>query len=437
MAQQDLFDVPAPAKSEVENAGRPRLRTVRREQLGLEVVDVDTLIADDHPARLLCSAVDCLDLTAFYAPIRAREGAPGRPATDPKLLVSLWLYATVDGVGSARELERLTREHAAYRWICANVTVNHHLLAEFRVGHATALDDLLSQVIGKLIAAGLITLNRVAHDGMRVRAAAGAASFRRKARLRDFVAAARAHVDALKAIHDPGQRTRREAAHVRAAEERQRRVEQALAAIPTVEATKNRQTNRKKRGKEARVSTTDPEARVMKMADGGFRPAYNVQLSSDVDSRFIVGVGVTNIGSDAGQLLPALDDIERRTGVLPDSFLVDGGLVKNAAIDAAAQRGVTVYAPVPEPRVATIDKHARKPEDTDASAEWRARMATDEAKEVYKERAATAETANADVRCHRGLDRLLVRGTGKVLSVTLWAALAYNLLRAPLEALLA
>jgi len=438
MSQQDLFDVPAPAKAEVENAGRPRLRTVRREQLGLEVVDVDTLIPDDHPARLLCSAVECLDLSAFYAPIRAREGAPGRPATDPKLLVSLWLYATVDGVGSARELERLTREHAAYRWICSNVTVNHHLLAEFRVGRAGALDDLLSQVIGKLMAAGLITLNRVAHDGMRVRAAAGAASFRRMARLRDFVAAARAHIDTLKAsIHDPGQRTRREAAQLRAAEERQRRVEQALGAIPAVEATKNRQTNRKKRGKEARVSTTDAEARVMKMPDGGFRPAYNVQLSSDVDSRFIVGVGVTNVGSDAGQLLPALDDIERRTGVRPRELLVDGGFVNIAAIDAAAKRGVSIYAPVPEPRVAGIDKHARKPEDTDASAEWRARMASAEAKDVYKDRAATAETTNADLRCHRGIDRLVVRGTGKVLTVTLWAALAYNLLRAPLEALLA
>lgn len=422
-------------KSDESIRPKPRVRQISRDQLGLEVVDLETLIPDEHPARTLWAAVERLDLSLFYAQIGSREGQAGRAATDPKMLVCLWLYATSEGVSSARHLDELCRRHAAYKWICGGVTVNHNLLAEFRVGHELALDELLSEALGKLMAAGLVTLHRVAHDGMRVRAAAGAASFRRKPRLKDFVKQARKHVEALKvATAEPGERDRREAARLRAAEDRQRRVAAALAKMPEAEATKRRQNDRKDRKRAPRVSTTDPDARVMKMADGGFRPAYNLQISTDVDSRFIVGVGVSTVGSDARLGPVALDDIERRTGDLPAELLVDGGFNALAAIDAMETRGVTVYAPVVAPRKQRRDPHARKDSDTDATAAWRARMATDAAKEIYKERAATAETTNADLRCHRGLDRLLVRGTSKVTCVLLWGALAYNLLRAPLAA---
>ena len=400
MKQQPLFGstgakAPAPPKDN----GAPRLRMARREQLGLEVVDVDTLITEDHPARLLASAVEYLDLSRFYESIKARENSPGRDATDPKLLVGLWLYATVDGIGSARELERLTREHAAYRWLCGGVSVNHHLLAKFRVGYEAALDELLCEVIGKLMAAGLITLRRVAHDGMKVRASAGAASFRRRPRLESFVKEARAHVGQLKkSIHDPGHRTKREAAQLRAAQDRQNRVERALAVMPEVERTKARQSRKRDRKKAARVSTTDPDARVMKMADGGFRPAYNLQLSTDVDSRFIVGVQVSTVGSDSAQLAPAIADIERRTGFTPDAMLIDGGYVNHDAFDDAAVRDIVVYAPVPESRVPGIDPFERKPGDSDETAAWRERMESDEGKEIYRQRAATAETTNGRPR---------------------------------------
>jgi transposase len=441
MAQDDLFGADGETSTTAKapaTRGAPRIRPVRREQLGLEVVDLDSLLPDEHPARTLWAAVEQLDLRQFYDAVDAREGRAGRRATDPKMLVALWLYATADGVGSARQLDELCKRHAAYKWICGGVSVNYHLLAEFRVGHEKALDKLLSDILGKLMAAGLVTLKRVAHDGMRVRASAGAASFRRKPRLVDFVTAARKRVDELKAeARDPNNRDRREAANLRGAEDRLRRVEAALAKMPEVEAIKQRQNDAKDRKKEPRVSTTDPQARVMKMGDGGFRPAYNLQLSTDVDSRFIVGVGVSTAGSDAQLLGPALDDIERRLGRLPNAALVDGGFAALAAIDAAAQRGVTVFAPVPKPRNEAIDPHARKREDTDATAEWRTRMATDEAKVTYRLRASTAETTNADLRCRHGIDRFLVRGTDKVTSVLLWGALAYNLLRTPLEALLA
>jgi transposase len=440
MAQRDLFEGEVNRTTTSGEAARskPRVRRVVREQMELEVVDLESLIPDDHPARTLWAAVEQLDLSLFYEDIESREGRAGRPATDPQMLVCLWLYATSEGVSSARHLDELCRCHAAYRWICGGLTVNHNLLAEFRVGHEAALDELLSEVLGKLMAAGLVTLHRVAHDGMRVRAAAGAASFRRKPRLKDFVKQARRHVEALKAeTAEPGERDRREAARLRAAEDRQRRVEAALAKMPEAEATKRRQNERKERDQEPRVSTTDPEARVMKMADGGFRPAYNLQISTDVDSRFIVGVGVSTVGSDARHGPPALDDIERRTGELPSEILLDGGYTSLTAIDTIERRGVTVYAPVAAPRTPTRDRYARKKADTDATATWRTRMASDEAKEIYKDRAATAETTNADLRCHRGLDRLVVRGTKKVTSLLLWGALAYNLLRVPIEALMA
>lgn len=195
-----------------------------------------------------------------------------------------------------------------------------------------------------------------------------------------------------------------------------------------MEATQKKEGN-KKTAKEPRVSTTDPESRVMKIADGGFRPAYNVQLATDTDSRVIVGVGVTNAGRDAGELEPMLDEVKRRTEETPREHLVDGGFVKLESIEVAAARGVTVYAPVMKPRKEGVDPHAPKKGDSAAVAEWRQRMGTAEAKEIYKERAATAETVNADLRMWRGMDRLPVRGMKKVLTVVLWAALTYNVLR--------
>jgi transposase len=371
------------------------------------------------------AVVEGLDLAGFYEPIKARDSRPGRSATDPKILLCLWLYGTSEGVGSARRLARLCQEHDAYRWILGGVTTNHHTLADFRVGHAQRLDELLTQLLAVLMKQKLVKLRRVAQDGMRVRANAGAASFRRGPTLEECLTSARAHVARVKREADEPDATataREQAARERAAREREARVARALRELPKAQAAK-----KPKEREQARVSTTDPEARVMKMGDGGFRPAYNVQLATDVESRFVVGVHVTNAGTDMGQMVPMLDDIERRTGERPVEHLVDGGFAKREAITEAAERGVTVYAPVSTPKKNDVDPHEAKPNDTAAVAEWRQRMATDEAKAIYKERAATAETVNADLRI-RTLDRLLVRGTDKVMSVALWAALTYNLM---------
>jgi len=437
MSSKDLFGEeivePAPrsgagGSSARDASGAPRLRTADRRQIELRPFDLESLLPPEHRARTVWSAVERLDLSGFHAAIRARGSEPGRSATDPAILVCLWLFATSEAVGSARELERLCKEHDAYRWICGGVSMNHHTLSDFRVGHGKALDDLMTQVLAVLLRKKLVRLERTAQDGMRIRASAGAASFRREPSLKACLAEAEAQVRRLKAevaSPIPGTRTRQQAAAERAARERKERIEEALAELPKARAVKD-----KKDQEKARVSTTDAEARVMKMGDGGFRPAYNVQLATDVDSRVVVGVKVTNAGGDAAQMTPMLDDIERRTSTRPVEHLVDGGFVNLEAFTRAADGGTTVFAPVPTPRTEGIDPHAPKPNDSEAVAAWRQRMATPEAKEVYKERAATAETVNADLRVHRGLDRLNVRGIDKVLSVTLWAALSYNILRA-------
>jgi transposase len=389
--------------------------------------DLNSLLDDEHPARAIWGLVEKLDLSKFEAAITARGETAGRPAIDPKILLTLWLYATSQAVGSAREVERLCEMHHAYQWICGGVHVNHHTLSDFRVSHQGALDDLMTQILGVLKHQGLVELKRVAQDGMRVRASAGAASFRREKSLRKCLNEAREQVreTAREREAGPETSTRREAARARAARERAQRVERALSELPKARETKTSEEDKR----EARVSTTDPQARVMKMGDGGFRPAYNVQLATDTQTRVIVGVDVTNSGSDQGQMPPMLKEIRERNGQLPAEHLVDGGFTKKESIEQAADQGVTIYGPVQKPRKEGIDPHQPKPGDSPAVAQWRQRMGTPEAKKIYKERAATAERTHADLRCYRGLGPFLVRTLPKVRCVVLWAALSYNMLR--------
>jgi transposase len=406
----------------------PRLQRPNRGQVELRPVDLEGLLPGDHRARIVWEFVEGLDLGPLYAGIKAVEGHAGRPPIDPAILMALWLYATVEGVGSARAVARLCEEHDAYRWLCGGVSVNYHTLADFRVEHGAYLDGVLTTSVATLMAEGLVTLTRVAQDGVRVRANAGAASFRRGPRLKACVAEAEAQVEALRReLHDdPAATTRRQAAaRRRAAEERRQRVAKALEHLPEV-AAKKTTTERE----QARVSTTDPEARVMKMADGGFRPAFNGQFATDTATQIIVGVDASNSGSDLGQLAPMVEQLQVRYGQAPAEMLVDGGFAKHDDIIAVARPevGCSVYAPVPAPRDPTRDPYQPCPGDPDAIAQWRQRMGTEAAKTIYKERAATSECVNAIAR-NRGLQRLLVRGLAKIKAVFLWFALAHNLMR--------
>jgi len=422
-----LQDSPKPGRGRGEAPQTPRLLTANRLQVELRPVDLEALLPPDHRARLVWQFVEALDLSDLYGPIRAVEGHAGRPAIDPKILLALWLYATLEGVGSARALARLCEQHDAYRWMAGGVSLNPHTLADFRVEQVEAIDRLLTQSVAALLKAGAVRLERVAQDGMRVRASAGAASFRRKRTLQRCLREAKAQVEALRREleADPGATERRQqAARQRAAEDRKRRVEKALAVLPEVAEKKPAA----EREEKARVSTTDPEARVMKMADGGYRPAYNAQLATDTGSQVIVGVAVTDAGTDQGQLGQMRGQLRDRYGREPEAMLVDGGFAKLEEIEVAHAAGCVVYAPLVQPRDASRDPYQPLPRDGPGVAAWRVRMGTEAAQAIYRQRAATAECVNALAR-NRGLRQLSVRGRIKAKAILLWYALAQNLMR--------
>jgi transposase len=420
---------PMPHQKPVDDGcGTPRLRQANREQVEFRACCWNDLLPDDHEARIVWQFVTGLDLSPLTNRIKALEGRPGHPPIDPRIAMALWLYAVLRGVGSARELDRRCQTDLPFQWICGGVSVNYHTLAEFRTAHGEFLDRTLTSSVALLMQQELVTLDRVAQDGMRVRASAGAASFHRRPTLEDHLAEARAQVETLKAEleADPAAaQSRRQAARQRAARERAERLQQALQQLPLVAAKKKPPDK-----DQARVSTTDPDARVMKMADGGFRPAYNVQFATDAATLIITGVDVTNCGSDYGLLVPMVEQHEERYGQRPQDMLIDGGFAKQEDIEAvsAPPGDTTVYAPVQQAKKAGVDPHAPRADDSPAIAEWRRRMATDGAKEIYKQRAATAECVNAMAR-NRGLQQFRVRGQPQVRAVVLWYVLAHNLMR--------
>jgi transposase len=404
----------------------------------------DDLVPVGHAVRMVMALVETLDLARFAEPIKAREGVAGRDATDPRLLVGLWLYACIRGLGSARELARRCEESAAFRWLCGGVTVNHRLLSDFRVEHGAALDELFTQVIASLVDQELVSVSRVSQDGVRVRVSAGAGSFRREERLQKLLAESKEHVKELRRqLENPeyagALSSQQRAARRRAAEEKQQRLERAIAQLPELKRKQAEAAQRagsgkggqKIREKEPRVSTSDAEARVMKMPNGGFNPACNVQLATDTVSRAIVGVEVSHEGSDsAGLSEPMRQQVEQRSGRAVEQHLLDGGYLRMADIEQAHAQGVELFVP-PKP---ARNRHRRgrelepKPGDREAVLAWKRRMASAEGQEIYRQRAATSETVNADLRSYRGLTQLTVRGLAKAKCVALWCALAYNVM---------
>lgn len=404
-----------------------RVLSAERSQLQLRPFDLDALVPDDHRARAIWQLVEALDLSRFYAPIQARGSTAGRPAVDPKILLTLWVFATSEGVGSARQLSRLCEDCAPYEWICGGVSVSYHTLSDFRVAHSDDLDELMTQLLAVLMKQKLITLETVAQDGLKVRASAGSGSFRTRGTLKRFRNEARARIRKLKAELDTdpaASDARRRAAQERAAAERKAKVDRALEAMKEAERIKDKVNKKHKERKpqQARTSVTDSDARVMKMPNGGFRPAYNVQLGTETKNRFIVGVDVSTTGSDMALMPPMLAQIEGRCR-RPTSYLVDGGFASFDALKYASDRNVEVLAP-------SFAAKDRKPRSEPAFVKaWRERMDRTEVQLRYRERAAVAETVNADLRHWRGLRQFNVRGVAKVKAVTRLFALTYNLLR--------
>jgi transposase len=423
--------------------GAVRLRKPERRQLAMVVQCADDLVRALHPVRTVMAVVEKLDVSGFCKPIRAREGIAGRDATDPRLLVGLWLYACVRGIGSARELARRCEESAPFRWLCGGVSVNHRLLSDFRCDHADALDALFTQVLVTLVDKKLVRVSRISQDGVRIRVSAGSSSFRREERLQQLLVQAQQQVLELrKQLESPAQSAavtaRQKAARRRAAESRQQRLEQAIAQLPELKKKQAEAAQRAGKGKcgdqirakQPRVSTTDAATRGMKMANGGFNPAANVQLATDTKSRAILGVEVSNESSDsAGLSEPMRQQVEQRTGGKVEQHLVDGGYLRLEDIVEAHQQGVELFVPAKPARKPQNrgQELTPKPSDSEAIRAWKQRMGSDEGKKIYQQRAATSETVNAELRTYRGLAPLTVRGLNKIKCVALWCALAYNL----------
>lgn len=414
-----------------------------RSQLQWDVIDLEAFLPADHQARVVWDFVESLDVSELYAAIKSREGGAGRPAADPKVLLALWLYATVEGVGSARELERLVERDLAYRWLAGGVPVNYHGLADFRVDHVGILDRLLTESVTALMSEGLLSLAEVAVDGTKVRANAGKNSFKSAARLVEIEAAVEARLAALKAeiTSDPEASWRRKrAARERAAREVKQRAGKAHAVLDRIRAEKKERAKRHAKDEakksEATVSLSDPEARNLRFADGAIRPGYNAQIAAVPTHGVIVSVEMTDRRNDAGLASPMVDDIVRRYGKAPERLLLDThyATVEDIAALAAHPAGsVAVYAPPPiESESVTAEtlrkrkyKRAREP---DSVKEWRHRMVSDAGRQVYRSRK-LIERLNADRKNH-GFGFIAVRGLLKAKAVALWHALANNLIAA-------
>jgi Transposase DDE domain len=420
----------------------PRLRLADR-TLPLPAQSLEHWLDADHPVRFIWEYVQTLDLQRLLDPIKAVQHHPGRPPADPHLLVALWLFATLQGVTSARRLADLCHpDHGAlpYLWLLGGVSVNYHSLADFRVEHYPLLQQLLTDGLAVMIYEGLLELDTTAQDSLRVRASAGSSSFHRRPSLEEALQLAQQYLAQLQQQTDSADDNRslaQQQAQLRAAQERQQRLQHALSELEQLEQQRSQRgrDDEKDRGSvaDARASTTDPEARKMKMADGGFRPAYNVEFNTAAGSGVIVGVNVSNHGNDSGCVEPMLHQTQERTGQVPDNHLVDSGFgtIKDIEATAKAFPQTELYAPVKnakEKEAAGEDPYQPKPRDQEATAAWRQRMGTDLGKALYRLRPQTAELTNAQAR-NRGLYQVRVRGLAKVKTVVLWYVLAHNMVR--------
>jgi transposase len=423
----------------MDERSQPRLRQADRSRV-IHQTTLDQLVGPDHPVRAIWDYVCALDLTALLSAIKAVEGRPGRDATDPRILLALWMWAVCDGIGTARVLERLCREHAAYRWLAGGVSLNYHLLSDFRSDHERELDRFFESHISALLQQGVIELACVAQDGMRTRASAGAGSFHRAASIeqcRDLVREQLAALERQEAEPRDAVARRQRTAQERRAQDRAQRLEAALEVARELDAKRAERIRlhpkeaqlRRTAEHPARASTTDVECRRIKFADGGTRPGYNVQCATAVGSGIIVDLDVTNQGSDGGLLGPMIGAIKRRYGRVPGSVLVDGGYSSREDVEDAHRRGVAVYTTLKNERrelEAGTDPYAPKAGDGAGMKALRARMGTEAGKEVYKQRGPTAEWVNAGMR-QRGLYQVSVRGVAKVRAVVLLQALVHNL----------
>lgn len=420
----------------------PRIIGPDRRQLRWDMIDLESLIEPDHLARVVWAFVERLDLSPLYERIKARDTVAGRPAADPRVLLALWLYAAVEGVGSARQLERLCGAHVAYRWLCGGVPVNYHGLSDFRTVDGDLLDRILSESVAVLAGEGLVTLDEVAVDGTKLQASAGRGSFRKADDLAGWQQAAEERIARLKGevAADPGAgERRRRAALDRAAASVAQRAAAAEAKLVELQKEKAERAKRHKKAEakksEPKASTTDPEARVMRMADGARRPAYNLLLAVAPEAMVILGLTPTDRRNDSGLATPMVEQLEQRYGKRPGRLLVDSTIATQPEIAALARHPdwpTLVYAPVPTQKADVNAETLRKRDwqrrrEAPAIKAWRERMASPDGQSVYRRRG-LIETVNGQLKMH-GLRQLTLRGLRNVRCQALLHAIAHNLRR--------
>lgn len=424
--------------------GGARVVRPNRDQLGYELIDLEALLTDDHPARVVWAFVETLDLRALYAAVGSRDGEPGRSAADPAVLLALWLFATVEGIGSARELDRLVERDIAYRWLAGGVKVNYHGLADFRTFHGDVLDNLLSSSVTALVAEGLVSLDEILTDGTKIEAHAGKGSFAGEDKLARIERQARERVERLKAetgADGDGSASirRRQAAQERAARERVCRVEKARAVLEKLREEKARRGQRhraaeEKKG-EARASLSDPEARHMMFPDGAVKPGYNIQIAA-ASNGIVLAVEASDRRNDTGFARVMAEAVETRYGHRPKRLIADSKYATAGDVEALAAGpggGTAVYAPPPRERSDvkpdTLRRRlAARAREPDAVKAWRARMETAEAAVIYAKRK-RIELVNAHLK-NRGFGRLNLRGLAKARITAVWHALAHNVMLA-------
>lgn len=410
-----------------------RVREPRRDGQQIVIEISDDSLSVEHPARMLWELFGRLDLSAFLAGAKAVEGSRGGPLKSRRMLLTLWAYALVRGIAHAREIERRLRENdLGFRWIAGDQHVSHTLLSEFLSDHLEAMHRLFTDVLGVLLAHGLIFLpgHRVAQDGTRVRADAALASFRTRAGLAQARVQAELHLKAVLArMDDPPLPERHQRARERGAMDVLDRIGSAAKAVQALQEQRSNSSSKQRQSTAPKASTTDPEARIMKVTNGGFEPSYNVQLavvgSPMGGPATIVGVQVTNVGTDKNSILPMSAQVDERTGLKLDAILVDADHLTHGEVRAAQQRDprLLVIAPVPERW--ELSEAPQEP----AIAAWIAEAATEPMRSAYRARKSLVERANAVLKERLKLRRVPVRGLNKVLSVFLLASAVANLVQ--------
>jgi len=477
--------------------GPRKLKAINRAQYRMVALDVESLIPPGHKARAIWDLAGRFDLSGFEEGLKTEEGRKGAPAWSPRLLLSVWVYALSEGVRTARTIERMTGYEPGLRWLTGLKQINHHTLSDFLAENGDAVRKFMADMLAMLEHAGQVDLEQVMHDGTKVRASAGAGSFRREKTIRERLRRAQELVSQAERGDTKEELTRREAARKRAEREQKERLERALEELKKVQAEDGR-----KPPEEVRVSLTDPEARVMRHGDCAIAPSYNVQISTDAKETYIVGVEVSQSSSDFEELVPAVEAIEEQTGRAPKQMVVDGGYISEENIEKVTEKGIELIGPEsigeegrsksalkragidpafgPKAFVAEADGSVRCPAGKllkykrqsrkhgkpyrqhqadgadcgscplraqccprnpqhgrlvsirvypEAVAEFREKMKTERAREIYRQRPQVAEFPNARIKDRIGLRKFVLRGLHKVRIEALWACLTFNVVQ--------